>query len=93
MSYEILEKHIVNQITNAINNTTAAKFRHHKTALNNLIKYEIADVNSITSCLTSDLDDTIFKYKDILINLNKSDVRGPLTRVRRLSDLYKELTN
>jgi hypothetical protein len=93
MSYQVLQKYIVNQITNADSNATAAKFRHHQTALNNLIKYNIADYDSIVLSLTSDLEDALFKYKEALIDSNKSDVRGPLTRVRRLSELYIQLTN
>ncbi len=49
--------------------------------------------SNIATALTVDLDATIASLKSILESEGKSDVRSPLTRVRRLADLYQAINN
>jgi len=93
MSYAVLKSYIDVQLAKAVEKSTAARFRHHRTALNNLLKNSLADTVNLPVVLTSNLDKTLDDYKTILINKNKSDIRSPLTRVRRLAELYVELTD
>jgi hypothetical protein len=93
MSYEVLKSYIDVQIDKAIEKSTVARFRHHRTALNNLLKYSLANPVDLPVVLTSKLDETLSAYKTILVNKNKSDTRSPLSKLRRLAELYVELTD
>jgi hypothetical protein len=66
--------------------------RQMLSALNNVLKYELVNKDSLSICLTDGLDSLLDKYKDILIENRKADVRGPLVRLRKLSKYYVALT-
>ncbi|SEL90008.1 hypothetical protein SAMN05216262_1318 [Colwellia chukchiensis] len=67
------------------------RFRHYKTALNNLLDNNIVNPKDLQLALGEDLENTVSKLKEILISKGKSDTRSPLTRVRRLSEYYQQI--
>ncbi|MFS1877503.1 hypothetical protein [Enterovibrio norvegicus] len=90
MSFKMLESRINEGIKSASDNTEAARFRHHKTALNNLIKAKAIDPQYIELALGADLESTLQKYKAFVEEAGK-DARSPLTRVRRLAEYYSSI--
>lgn len=90
MSFKLLEERINEGIRSSGNNTEVARFRHHKTALNNLIKSGVLDPKFLELALGADLENTLEKYKAALESQGK-DVRSPLSRVRRLAEFYSTI--
>lgn len=90
---QILQAHIKSNIESNDDKTEKARYVHLNTALNTLIKNNLVTKSNIATALTVDLDATIASLKSILESEGKSDVRSPLTRVRRLADLYQAINN
>lgn len=92
MSFELLQKNIREEMSSS-DKKNAAQFVHLNTALNNLINKGITASEHITIALIDDLENTLSKYKNILKEEGKSDLKGPLTRVRRLREYYISICN
>jgi hypothetical protein len=92
MIFELLQKNIRKEMSSS-DKKNIAQFSHLNTALNNLINKCITTSEHITIALIEDLENTLSKYKDILKEEKKSDLKGPLTRVRRLSEYYISIYN
>jgi len=90
MSVDLLRIRI-NEGIGSENKTESARFRHLNTALNNLIKLEVIRPDLIQLALGDDLKNTLSKYKVILGQQGKSDLKSPLTRVRRLAEFYAQI--
>jgi hypothetical protein len=91
MSYAILRAHINEKRKSLDSKTERGNYSHHHTTLNNIVKLGLSSEDNIQHSLTADLDDLINQYREFLKAKNRSDTKSPLTRVRRLSDLYREL--
>jgi hypothetical protein len=92
MSFELLQQRIRENIDYS-DGKELSQFRHLNTALNNLIKKEITNAENITLALGDDLENTLKKYRTSLVEEGKSDLKSPLTRVRRLSEYYQTIYN
>jgi hypothetical protein len=92
MSFELLQQRIRENIDYS-EGKELSQFRHLNTALNNLIKKDITNAENITLALGDDLENTLKKYRTSLVEEGKSDLKSPLTRVRRLSEYYQTIYN
>jgi len=91
MSYEILKAHIETQKGIL---TVPAQIRqnsHYQSSLNLLFKLDLCTESNLVNVLTEDLDETIEKCRSKLKENGNADVRGPLSKIRRLSELYTQL--
>ena len=90
-------KHLREQITEGMKSsdkTERARYGHHQTALNMLLKKSIVpSEDELEKALLEDLSGTIEKLKMTLEREGKHDTRSPLTRVRRLAEFYAEISN
>ena len=86
-------ENIKNKIKNSVEARDKSHYTHLRTALNNLMKYEIISDYTLKEDLTVNLENTLKKYKDTITKEGKADTRGPLSKVRRLSEYYIEITD
>jgi len=94
MSYSKLDKALRDEIkANDLNKKEQDKLRQHLTALNNLSKNELINVDSFGFDMTDGLDQIVEKYAALRKEQKKSDIYGDKTRVRNLAKFYVELTN
>lgn len=93
MSVGKLLENIKNKIKNSVEARDKSHYTHLRTALNNLMKYELISDYTLKEDLTVNIEDTLKKYKDAITKKGNSDTRGPLSKVRRLSEYYIEITD
>ncbi|GAA6206665.1 hypothetical protein [Thalassotalea sp. SU-HH00458] len=86
-------ENIKNKIENSVEARDKSHYTHLRTALSNLMKYELTSDYTLKDDLTVNVEDTLKKYKDIITKEGKADTRGPLSKVRRLSEYYIEITD
>jgi len=67
-------------------------YRHMLTGLNNLERYNLIDTNNIKFYLMDGLPGVLSEYRETLKLEGKRDTRGPLSRIRRLSEYYNEIS-
>lgn len=90
MSYELLQNRIKDDINSTSDSTEVARIRHHKTALNNLVKCDVVKPDDLELALGPDLENTLGKYKSVLEASGK-DPRSPLSRVKKLAEYYSNI--
>ena len=97
MNYQTLLQYIDTQIVSLVkkgDKTSLGNYRHHKSALNAIVKkYGLVKEELISIYFHDKFEELLDSYKLVLISSKRSDVRSPQTRLRKLRDLYLSLTD
>jgi len=94
MSFKKLKESLIREIKLNLDNKKAqSHYRHMLTGLNNLEKYNLIKKENLKFYLTDGLLGVLSEYRAILKSQGKSDDRGPLSRIRRLSEYYTKITS
>lgn len=97
MNYENFVGFINNEIEKAAAENDKKRldmFRHHKTALNNVVSnFKLVEPENFAITFFERFDDLLEKYKSELKYRGRSDTRGPLTKLRRVREMYVEMNN
>lgn len=92
MDYISFRNHISEIIKTSDDKTEVGKFRHYNSSLNLLLKHDICNEDNVITALSGDIEPYLKNLKETLEKKGKSDTKGPLTKVRRLSEYYRELS-
>jgi hypothetical protein len=73
------------KLTNSINTKIdTSHYRHLIATLHTLVEYDLISEDTLRDDLTTNFDGTLKKYKDILTSNGNSDLRGSISKARRL---------
>ncbi|MFT6585304.1 MAG: hypothetical protein ACJAUY_001637 [Cognaticolwellia sp.] len=93
MNYQKLKESLSREIElHRENKKAQSHYRHMLTGLNNLERYNLVDTSNIKFYLTDGLPGVLSEYREALKLEGKSDTRGPLSRIRRLSEYYNDIS-
>jgi hypothetical protein len=83
---------LLDSINTKIDTSTDRKshYTHLRTALNNLVKYDLISDYTLKDDLTTDLSAVREKYRVIVKRNGQADQRGPISKVNKLSEYYIE---